>query len=63
MVKKKILLRIDQGLHKSLQKWANDDLRSLNAQIEYILRNSSISNGRMKKSEVFDDYKLEIMEG
>ena len=59
MVKKKILLRIDQGLHKSLQKWANDDLRSLNAQI---LRNSSISNGRMKKSEVFDGSELEIME-
>jgi hypothetical protein len=30
------LLRIDPGVLESLQRWANDDLRSLNAQIEFV---------------------------
>lgn len=35
--KKKFLLRIDDKVHAALEKWAADDLRSINAQIEYIL--------------------------
>jgi hypothetical protein len=35
--KKKFLLRIDSRLFEALEKWAADDLRSVNAQIEYIL--------------------------
>jgi hypothetical protein len=38
--KKKILLRIDKKLHSSLKKWADDDLRSINSQIEFILRSA-----------------------
>ncbi len=36
--KKEYLLRIDQKLWDELQKWAADDLRSVNGQIEFILR-------------------------
>ena len=36
--KKAILLRIPPELWESLNRWARDDLRSVNAQIEYILR-------------------------
>lgn len=37
-IKKAILLRIPPDLWESLNRWARDDIRSLNAQIEYILR-------------------------
>ena len=36
--KKSILLRINPELWNDLNRWANDELRSLNAQIEYVLR-------------------------
>ncbi len=35
--KKKFLLRIDENLYAALEKWAADDLRSINAQIEFML--------------------------
>lgn len=35
--KKKFLLRIDDKVYAALEKWAADDLRSINAQIEYLL--------------------------
>lgn len=38
MDKKKILLRLDQSLHSKLKIWAKDDMRSINAHIEFILR-------------------------
>ena len=34
--KKKFLLRIDESIYNALEKWAADELRSINAQIEYI---------------------------
>ena len=36
--RKAYLLRVDPQLLESLQRWANDDLRSLNGQIEFLLR-------------------------
>jgi hypothetical protein len=36
--RKPFLLRIDPSVRDAMQKWAADDLRSLNAQIEYVLR-------------------------
>jgi hypothetical protein len=36
--RKQFLLRIDQGLWEDLETWAADELRSVNGQIEYILR-------------------------
>jgi hypothetical protein len=38
--KKAYLLRLDAEMHEALQKWAADELRSVNAQIEYLLRRS-----------------------
>lgn len=38
--KKSFLLRLPPELMDELQRWSNDELRSLNGQIEYILRNS-----------------------
>lgn len=43
------LLRIDPALHDALQRWAADDLRSLNGQIEYLLRRAAVDAGRLKE--------------
>lgn len=47
--RKPFLLRIDPAVLEALQKWAADDLRSLNAQIEYVLRDALIKAGREPK--------------
>lgn len=44
--RKPFLLRIDPAVLEALQKWAADDLRSLNAQIEYLLRDALGRAGR-----------------
>jgi hypothetical protein len=44
--RKPFLLRIDPNVLEALQKWAADDLRSLNAQIEYVLREALHRAGR-----------------
>jgi hypothetical protein len=46
--RKPFLLRIDPSVLEALQRWANDDLRSLNAQIEFVLRRALQAEGRMK---------------
>ncbi|MFC1606607.1 Arc family DNA-binding protein [Candidatus Latescibacterota bacterium] len=38
--RKSVLLRIDPGLWSELNRWAQDELRSLNGQIEYVLRDA-----------------------
>ncbi len=45
--RKPFLLRLDPRLHEALQKWADDDLRSLNAQIEFLLRQALTKGGRL----------------
>ena len=44
--RKPFLLRIDPELHEILQRWAADDFRSLNGQIEYLLREAVRQAGR-----------------
>ena len=44
--RKAFLLRIDPAVLDALQRWANDDLRSLNAQIEFVLRRGLSQAGR-----------------
>jgi hypothetical protein len=44
--RKPFLLRIDPTVLDALQKWAADDLRSVNAQIEYVLRDALHRAGR-----------------
>ena len=48
---KKLLLRIDERLYEVLHKWADDDLRSLNGQIEFLLREAAQQAGRLRKPE------------
>jgi hypothetical protein len=45
MARKAFLLRVDPGVLAAVQKWADDDLRSLNAQIEFILRQALTRRG------------------
>ncbi|MEV0291075.1 hypothetical protein AB0H36_43685 [Kribbella sp. NPDC050820] len=45
--RKKVLLRLDPVVHDALARWAADDLRSTNAQIEYLLRRALADAGRL----------------
>ncbi len=45
--RKAFLLRLDPALHDALQRWAGTDLRSLNAQIEFLLRAALVEAGRL----------------
>lgn len=47
--RKAFLVRIDPTLHEALQRWADADLRSLNAQIEFLLRQALANAGRLPK--------------
>jgi hypothetical protein len=44
--RKPFLLRIDRELLDEIQRWADDDLRSLNGQIEFLLRRALQDSGR-----------------
>lgn len=46
--KKKFLLRIDENIYAALEKWAADDLRSINAQMEFLLKEALKNVGRQK---------------
>ena len=43
------LLRMDPAVLEALQRWANDDLRSLNGQIEFLLRQMLVQAGRLRQ--------------
>jgi hypothetical protein len=45
MARKPFLLRIDPAVLEALQRWAEEDLRSLNGQIEYLLRQALAKRG------------------
>jgi hypothetical protein len=45
--RKAILLRLDPRVHDSLRRWASDELRSLNAQLEFLLRDALARAGRL----------------
>ena len=49
--RKPFLLRVDAALLEAVQRWANDDLRSLNAQIEFLLRRALQQVGRDAESK------------
>jgi hypothetical protein len=49
--RKAFLLRIDPKLLAAVQRWADDDLRSLNAQIEFLLRRTLREAGRVKDDD------------
>lgn len=43
-------LRLDPELYKVLEKWAADEFRSVNAQIEYLLREAASKANRLRRS-------------
>jgi hypothetical protein len=47
--RKGILLRLDPAVHDALARWANDELRSTNAQIEFLLRRALADAGRLPR--------------
>ncbi len=49
--KKKFLLRIDDRIYAALEKWAADDLRSINAQIEFLLTDAVKKSNRTISKE------------
>ena len=46
--RKPFLIRVDRDVLDAVQRWANDDLRSLNAQVEFLLRRALQARGRLK---------------
>lgn len=50
-MRKPFLLRVDEQVLDAVQRWANDDLRSLNAHIEFLLRRALQDAGRAPKGE------------
>ena len=51
MKKKSYPLRISPDVLAAMQRWADDELRSVNAQIEYVLRKALVEEGRVKLVE------------
>lgn len=52
MAKKAYPLRINEDILNAMQLWAEDELRSVNAQIEYVLRDALRKSGRSKKPNI-----------
>lgn len=46
--RKAFLLRLDPAVYEAMQRWAADDLRSLNAQIDFVIRRALQQQGRLK---------------
>ena len=46
--RKPFLLRLDPVVHEAMQRWAADELRSLNAQIEFVVRRALQQQGRLR---------------
>ena len=55
--RKPFLLRMDRQILDALQRWANDDLRSLNGQIEFVLRRALQDQGRLPARDAPEDKK------
>jgi hypothetical protein len=49
--RKAFLLRLDPAVHAAVQRWAEADLRSLNGQIEFLLREAVMRAGKLKGGE------------
>jgi hypothetical protein len=45
--RKSVLLRLDPEVHNALARWAGDEFRSTNAQIEFVLRGAVVEAGRL----------------
>ena len=45
------LVRLDPKIHDALKRWADDDLRSLNGQVEFLLRRALVEAERLKRPD------------
>ena len=57
--RKSFLIRVDRDVLDAVQRWANDDLRSLNGQIEFLLRHALRDAGRVSK-QTPDDRNIPV---
>jgi hypothetical protein len=57
--RKSFLLRIDPAVLDAVQRWANDDLRSLNGQIEFLLRKSLAEAWRLRPGAAVEEQPKE----
>jgi hypothetical protein len=57
MPRTSFLLRTDPKVLEALRQWADDDFRSLNAQIEFLLRQTLVKSGRLKEQKQPTDEK------
>ena len=57
MAKKKFVLRIDEDVMKAVEKWAGDEFRSVNGQLEWIITRFLQQEKRFSKSEKNKDTK------
>ncbi|MDH4196646.1 MAG: hypothetical protein OEW05_04495 [Candidatus Aminicenantes bacterium] len=55
--KKKFLLRLDAELYDALEKWAADELRSVNGQMEYVLKEAARRSGRLLEGRTREVHK------
>ena len=53
--RKSFALRIDSKTMEAMQRWAKDDLRSLNAQIEFVMREALRQAGRLRAADQAED--------
>lgn len=53
--KKAFALRINADVLDAVRRWSDDELRSVNAQIEYVLREALHKSGRLKKKPATDN--------
>jgi hypothetical protein len=53
--RKPFLIRVDRDLLDALQRWADDDLRSLNAQVEFVIRDALKRAKRLPDRRTPDD--------
>ena len=58
--KKKFLLRLDAALYDALEKWAADELRSINAQMEYVLKEAVRKSGRLDRGQEKPEMKTVV---
>lgn len=47
--RRQVLLRVDPAVHDALARWAGDEFRSVNAQVEMLLRRALVDAGRMPR--------------
>ncbi|MDR6554049.1 toxin-antitoxin system HicB family antitoxin [Paenibacillus qinlingensis] len=59
-LKKNFPLRLDPKLHQALEQWAEDEFRSVNGHIEYLLREALLRSGRLPKASAAQQTNEEL---